>query len=200
MIKTTQLLVQEMKHYANPIAKIRRMVKAGELIPLVRGIYETDRGVPGYLHAPVIYGPSYLSFEFALSYHGLIPESVRVYTSASFEKNKSKRYETAFGVYTYRDIPSRAYSVGILHRIEKGYAYFIASPEKAICDQLYTIAPLNAQRDIERYLFEDLRIEQEYFFGLNMTFLIEIAAYYRTRNHRLLEAYIRRRVKNGTDH
>lgn len=199
MIKTTGILVQELEHYANPVAKIRRMVKAGELIPLVRGIYETNRGVPGHLLAPVIYGPSYLSFEFALSYHGLIPEAVRVFTSASYNKKKIKRYENSFGTYTYRDIPGRVYPIGILHRIENGYAYFIASPEKALCDQLYPVAPLDSQLDLERYLFEDLRITREDFWGLNTTDLIGIADRYRTRNHRLLAAYIRRRMKNGSD-
>ena len=48
-------------------------------------------------------------------------------------------------------------------------------------------------------LFEDLRITREDFWGLNTTDLIEIADRYRTRNHRLLAAYIRRRMKNGSD-
>lgn len=42
MIKTTAILRNELKEYVNPTAKIRRLVDSGELIPLVRGLYETD--------------------------------------------------------------------------------------------------------------------------------------------------------------
>ena len=56
-----------------------------------------------YLLAGSIYGPSYISFEFALSYYGLIPEAVHVVTCASFEKKKKKTYDTIFGTFTYRN-------------------------------------------------------------------------------------------------
>ena len=91
MIKTTAMLLEDLNDYVNPTAKIRRMVSNNELTPVVRGIYETDRNIPGYYLAPIIYGPSYLSFEFALSYHSLIPETVYIYTSATFEKKKLKK-------------------------------------------------------------------------------------------------------------
>mgnify|MGYP001314848454 CR=1 FL=1 len=76
MIKTTAMLREELNSYVNPTAKIRRMADEGKLIPVVRGIYETDKNTPGHYLAPIIYGPSYLSFEFALAYHSLIPEKV----------------------------------------------------------------------------------------------------------------------------
>ena len=66
------------------------MVQNEECIQVVKGLYETDRNVPPYLLAGSIYGPSYISFEFALSYYGLIPEMVRVVTCASFEKKKRR--------------------------------------------------------------------------------------------------------------
>ena len=70
------MLLQEYRSYANPAAKIARMVKSGKLTPIIRGLYETDASVPGYCLSGVIYGPSCLSFEFALSWHNLIPEAV----------------------------------------------------------------------------------------------------------------------------
>ncbi|MFA7674404.1 MAG: hypothetical protein WCY62_11190, partial [Clostridia bacterium] len=69
MIKTTAILYEELKKYTNPAAKIQRLVDSGELIPVIRGLYETDKNIPGYYLASSIYGPSYLSFEFALAYH-----------------------------------------------------------------------------------------------------------------------------------
>ena len=91
MIKTTGILVEEYKSYRNPKMKIGRLVKERKLIPIIRGLYETDDSVPGYLLANIIYGPSYLSFEFALSWYDLIPEAVFTITSASFSKKKNKR-------------------------------------------------------------------------------------------------------------
>ena len=113
MIKTTSIILQELAEYASPADKLTRMVKNGEYIPIARGLYETDKTVPGYLLAESIYGPSYLSFEFALSYHGMIPEAVYAYTCATFEKKKRKTYTNYFGTFYYRDVPSAAYPYGI---------------------------------------------------------------------------------------
>jgi hypothetical protein len=200
MIKTTTMLANELKEYVNPTAKIRRLVDGGELVPVVRGLYETDGNIPGYYLAPIIYGPSYLSFEFALAYYSLIPEAVYNFTSATFEKKKEKQYTTPYGTFTYRDVPSEAYPIGIVLHAENGYGFQIASPEKSICDQLYKISPLKNRGELEHLLFEDLRIDKEEFFNLNMANLFEIANRYHTQNHKLLQAYLRRRMKNGSDY
>ena len=89
---------------------------------------------PGYLLAASIYGPSYLSFDFALSYWGLIPEAVFSFTSATFDKKKRKQFVTPFGLFTYRDVPRKAYPFGIQILNEGDYSFFIANPEKALCD------------------------------------------------------------------
>lgn len=200
MIKTTAILKYEQKAYANPLAKVRRLVKDGELIPVVRGLYETDTNIPGYYLAQMIYGPSYLSFEFALAYYGLIPEAAYNFTSATFEKKKAKQYSTPYGTFTYRDVPSTAYPVGIVLHVENGYGFQIASPEKAICDELYLVSPLKNRRELERLLFEDLRIDREEFFRLNMDDLLAAANYYQTKNHKLLQSFVRRSIKNGSNH
>jgi hypothetical protein len=200
MIKTTAMLVEELNDYVNQTAKIRRLVDCGELVPIVRGLYETDLHTPGHYLAPAIFGPSYLSFEFALSYHSLIPEAVYTFTSACFEKKKAKRYETPFGTYTYRDVPGEAYPVGIILFSESGYGFQIATPEKAICDELYKLPPLKNRAELERLLFDDLRIDQDEFFRLNMADLFEIATLYHTQNHKLLRAFAKRRMKNGSNH
>ena len=89
MIKTTEILIQEYNSYSNPKMKIGRLVKEGKLIPIIKGLYETDSSIPGHYLAGIIYGPSYLSFEFALSWHNLIPEAVYTFTSASYSKKKN---------------------------------------------------------------------------------------------------------------
>ena len=37
----------------------------------------------------------------------MIPEAVYTVTSATFEKKKKKKFETAFGTFTYRDVLQR---------------------------------------------------------------------------------------------
>ena len=41
---------------------------------------------------------------------------------------------------------------------ENNYSYQIAIPEKALCDKLYTLVPLNNYTNLENILFNDLRI------------------------------------------
>ena len=149
----------------------------------------TDKNIPGYYLASIIYGPSYLSFECALAYYSLIPETVYTYTSATFEKKKAKQYENPFGAYTYRDVPSKAYPLGVNLYHENGYSYQIASAEKAVCDQLYIVSPVNNQKELEKLLFDDLRIDSDEFFRMNLSDLLEISSNYRAQNHKLLQAY-----------
>lgn len=47
MIKTTQMLYEETRGYACPKDRISGLVKKGELFPIVKGLYETERDTPG---------------------------------------------------------------------------------------------------------------------------------------------------------
>lgn len=194
MIITTQMLIEQYRDYANPNAKIRRLVHGGELFPLTRGIYETDGNAPGYYLAGAIFGPSYLSFDYALSVYGLIPEAAYVYTSATFGKKKAKKVENHFGHFAYRDVPPEAYPFGIVVKEENGYVYQMACPEKALCDKLYTMPPVNSQREIEQMLFEDLRIDRSEFARLDQNSILQIGESYHCNNLKYLMKYLRRRV------
>ena len=132
MLKTHLVLMDELKSYRNPAMKITSMVKTGELTRVVRGLYETDPHTPGYLLAASIYGPSYLSFEYALAHYGLIPEAVHQFTSASFDKKRAKQFETPFGVFSYRDVPEKAFPYGVQPLIENGYGYRLATRKGAL--------------------------------------------------------------------
>ena len=76
MLKTTGMLNDELMEYSNPGAAIRRMMDNKRLFKVRHGLYETNANIPGICLAIHIYGPSYLSFDFALSYYDLIPEAV----------------------------------------------------------------------------------------------------------------------------
>ena len=97
--------------YANPRMKISRMLAAGELTPLRRGLYLRDRTVNSLALAPAIYGPSYVSFTTALAWHGLIPERVEEVLCATLKRPAA--FETPVGRYRYRHVPARVFSIGI---------------------------------------------------------------------------------------
>ena len=192
MIKTTAILLEELRDYASPKTKLSRMVRKGECFPIVKGLYETDRRVPPHFLAGSIYGPSYISFEYALSYYGLIPEAARTVTCATFEKKKKKMYRTPFGNFTYRDVPSEAFPLEIDLRKEGDYWFRIALPEKALCDELYTIRPVRNRKELADLLFEDLRIEESDLLNLNRETIGELSPRYRSTNIKALCTFLKR--------
>ena len=195
MIVSTSILTDQLRKYGDPAGKILRMKVSGKLFPLTRGLYETDANAPGYCLAGAIFGPSYLSFDYALSVYGLIPEAVYSFTSATFDKKKAKTVENRFGRFTYRDVPTDAYPFGIAIKEENGYIYQMASPEKALCDKLYTMPPVTSQKELERMLFEDLRIDRAEFEKLDAAFILQIGAKYRCNNVKYLTKYVGRKAR-----
>lgn len=192
MLVTTRMLEDRLSTYENPRNKIGRMVSAGELVPVRRGLYETDRATPGYFLAPCIYGPSYLSFEYALSRHGLIPEAARSYTSATCGKRKTRRYENAFGLYSYQDVPLAVFPLFVNLMREGSYACWLASPEKALCDRLYKLPPATSRRALEQLLFDDLRIDEEGLCALDSSVVRCLAERYHSRSVSRLASYLER--------
>ena len=111
-------------------------------------MYENNANVSGVYLANAIYGPSYISFNYALAYYGLIPEAVYEFTSATTEKKKKKSFNNRFGTFSYRDVPVDAYPYGINIIEESGYSFMIASKEKALCDNLYELPPVKNLKEL----------------------------------------------------
>ncbi len=196
MIKTTRMLMQELSGYANSKTKIARLVKEKKLFPIIKGLYETRRDLSPVSLAGVIYGPSYLSFHWALNYYGMIPETVYGCTSATYKKNRRKQYTTIFGNYFYRDVPSAVYPLELsIITIDEGYPVQIASPEKALCDRLYIASPQNSVKEIEDMLFDNLRLDEDVFAKLNFQTILELTALYRCANLKLFAAWIKKNVR-----
>ena len=194
MIITNNIAKSNLIEYSNKNNKISRDIRDGKLHKIINGLYETDSNTPGYLLAGSIYGPSYISFEFALSYYGLIPERVSTITCATCDKKKKKEYNTDFGTFTYRDVPVLAYPEEIILKEENNYSYQIATPEKALCDKLYTLVPLNNYANLENMLFIDLRIDEEEFNKLNVDKIERLSELYHSTNIDLLARYMRRNI------
>lgn len=197
MIKTYNMIIHELHDYRSPKTKLGRLVKEGVYTPVIRGLYETDPNTAGYLLAGSIYGPSYLSFDFALSYYGMIPEIVHTVTCATYNKKKKRIYETEFGNFIYRDVPVKAYPIGIIIKNESDYSFQIATKEKALSDKLYSMKPISNQKELETVLVDDLRIDMDEVIKLDENDLREISEAYHSTNVSLLYRLVKRRkMKN----
>ncbi|HHV14196.1 MAG TPA: hypothetical protein GXX66_00935 [Acholeplasmataceae bacterium] len=192
MIYTIEDLLIKNKNYSDVRGKISRDLRDGKIIQIRRGLYETDKNTSGHYLASYIYGPSYLSFDYALAKYGLIPEGVfKTYTSATFKKNKKKRYSNYFGDYLYRDVPESVYMFGVKAVLENGYTYHIATPEKALCDKLYTLKPVKNLSELKNLIFNDLRVDETLFRKLDLEFITKISSKYKSTNLKLLEKLIK---------
>ena len=138
--------------------KIARMIRSGDLFQLRRGLYATRRDINPLCLAASIYGPSYISFETALSFYGLIPEAVYEITSATLKR--PKEFENIFGRYRYHTLPKNVYSIGIERITESGIPFLIASPTKALCDRIAREPRMRSMSDV-RHWTEWLRLNEE---------------------------------------
>ena len=118
-------------------------------------------------------------------------EKYSIFTGATFEKKKEKRYTAHWGIFTYRDVPSIAYPHGIRLVPEGNYIYAIATAEKALCDKLYTEAPVKNKKELVELLFENFRIDEEEFKKLNFENINDLANLYRSTNLKLLQKTLR---------
>ncbi len=163
MFKDHATLMQELREYASPRARLTRMIRSGKVIQVRRGIFldPADRDYSMKSLAAVIYGPSYISFEYALAFRGLIPENVRVITCGIYKKNKNRYFHTPLGDFRYYYLPIAAFPYGITVGDENSQRYLMATPEKALCDTLYKTRGIDSRDALEDLLFEDLRLETD---------------------------------------
>jgi predicted transcriptional regulator of viral defense system len=161
--------------------KIARMIESGELIQLRRGLYATRDDLDPLALAASIYGPSYISFETALSYHGLIPEEVYEITSATLRR--PKEFENRFGRYRFRRVPERVYPIGVERVADSQIPFLIASPTKALCDRIALEPRMRSMRDVHRWA-ELMRLDPA--MELDVAVLAASAEHYRRPAVRLL--------------
>lgn len=191
MIYDMQSLKIKYKSYANILQKISIETKKNNLIRIKRGLYTDNIKIDAPVIANICYGISYLSFEYALSYYGLIPEYVTLYTSACYGKKNNKIYNTSIIRFEYRSIPSEAFPYGIVYlKSENGIRYKIATKEKALCDVLYTKYPVRTIKDLKVLLFDDLRIDEFEFMKLDFEFIKTICPLYHSNTLLTLMKYI----------
>ena len=157
-------------------ALLKRALKSGEVIRIHRGLYclatkYLRRKPDPLVFAQLIHGPSYISLETALSYHGWIPEAVYAITSASMDR--AREFETPFGHFSFTRIPQKVFYTEVT-RIEKqdgnepglhaGESFLMASPLKALADYVYAH---RVDWTSAGPVIESLRVDESALAGIN---------------------------------
>ncbi len=172
-------------------ALVKRALAKGEILGIRRGLYCL---APRYQKKPVsvfaaaqrIYGPSYVSMESALGYHGWIPEAVRACTCVSY--GNAREFHTPIGFFLYRRVPQRIFFAGVERLVDpSGNVFFMASPVKALADYVYVQKPeWNELADAA----ESLRIETEDLASVSRDQIDELSEdYSNSRVRRFLDAW-----------
>ena len=199
----SQALLDELREYDRPRDKITSLLRQGAIVRVKKGIYVFGakyrrRPFSTEVLANMICGPSYISLDYALHYHGLIPERVEAVTSVTI--SRSRRFSTPVALFTYHNIHIQAYAIGI-DQVEpqNGCSFLIATPEKALADKIQADrgTAIRSQAEMRSYLLDSLRIDPEGLEKLNAVKISLIADQYRSRKLRLLNAVVSRAGKKG---
>lgn len=177
-----EYLIQALRNYKKPRDAVTRLLRNGSIIRVKKGLYvfgeNYRRGVICKESlANLIYGPSYISLEYALSYYGFIPERVEQITSMT--PLRSKTFQTPIGIFAYVHLLLRKCAVGVtLVETDPHHNFLIATPEKALADRISFHKNLSSIQDVYSYVCEGLRIEEELLTRLRLPLLNEIEKIY----------------------
>ena len=195
-------LMAALSGFAKPHDKITRLLQSGEIIRVKKGLYvfgkdQRFRPYSRELLANLIYGPSFVSLDYALSFHGLIPESVKQVTSVT--SGRARWFETPVGIFVYRPVPLHSFHVGVQRIENDDVAFLIASAERAVADKVREdrTVPIRSIRDARAYLFDHLRVDEAAFAALNLESLQKAAHALRSRKAEMCVHLLRKLGEAG---
>ncbi|HEY5234737.1 MAG TPA: hypothetical protein VIJ14_01055 [Rhabdochlamydiaceae bacterium] len=177
-----QILMHYLKEYKKPRDKVTLLIKDKTIIRVKKGLYifgpdYRRSAISQEILANLIYSPSYISLEYALSKYGLIPE--RAYVVTNICLHRSRTFKTTVGVFAYKTRSLSTYPLGIRRvEIPQEGSYLIADPEKALVDLISQVKGLKNVQQMKEYLYENMRMEQSDLKKLNKKLLGEILSSY----------------------
>ena len=122
---------------ASTYKALERYAKQKGIVRLRNGLYMLPRAkISPLVIANILYRPSYISYETALSHHHLIPESVYAVTSAT--TRRTHELEADDHGYIYHSIKRGAFTGYRGYKIGDE-TVMMAEPEKALCDSLFLV-------------------------------------------------------------
>ncbi len=194
-------LMAALERYAHPRDKVTDLLRRGLIVRVKKGLYVFGdalrrRPYSRELLANLIYGPSFVSLDYALAFHGLIPERVAAVTSVT--PHRARAFDTPVGRFVYRPVPPDYYPLG-MDRVEQGdVAFLVAVPERALADKVRDDRghPLRTAAAAAAYLFENLRLNRDAAAALDAGVLEELAEAGRSQKLAVCARVLRRLQKN----
>ncbi len=138
------------------------------------------QSVPYEQIANQLYGPSYLSLEWALSYYGMIPEGVYAVTFVTCARTKN--FKTILAEFQYQHLSMSRFSCGQTLVQNLIGNYLIAAPEKAIVDLVYFKCKNMSAEDLKTDLIESKRIDVDKLKKLNKEHLLDVKNIYKSKS------------------
>lgn len=170
----------------HPRDKITHLLRSGAIIRVKKGLYVFG---PEYSRRPfsreslanLIYGPSYVSLEYALSFYGMIPEKIEMVTSVTNKRNKF--FETPIGNFSYSYLSTEKYSEQITQvELDEFHNVLMAGKEKALADKLYFLKEEIPPKEMFSFLTNNLRIEMETLKELDVRRVKRLMQIYKNKN------------------
>ncbi len=197
-----QMLMHTLRDYAKPRDRVTTLLKQGVVRRVKKGLYVFGEGYGSKpasreILSNLIYGPSYVSLEYALQIHGLIPERVTAITSTCLGSSRS--FETPLGLFTYHSVPAKAFYLGIERiKIDKERSYLMADAEKALVDKIKLGHgnSIQNQGEMRDYITQNLRIEWEAFLEMDFMKIEKYSAVFDSFKLKILVNLLRRGKKN----
>jgi len=160
---------------------VKRAIQSGILIPLRRGLYyltkpDHDKPLNLFVVAQYLYGPSYISCESALAYHGWIPEAVPTITSACTQRTKT--FSNRIGDFVYHKLPLKNFYCETDYIQTPSGPMMMAKPWKAILDYIYIFKKNWKSLDP---LIKSFRIEEENLSTLKDYYIEKLEDFYHQR-------------------
>lgn len=126
---------------------VNRLLESGVLIKIERNKYGFKKySCSEFVLANFIYEPSYVSFESALNFYGILSQFPYEITSATLGQTRSKKFNgKEYGYYHLKK--------SLFWGYVKVDNYLIADKEKALADQLYL-----ASKGIKKIHFEEYNL------------------------------------------
>lgn len=179
---------------------VKRALASGEILHVGRGLYcltekYLKRKIDPLVLAERVHGPSYISLETALSYHGWIPEAVYAITSVSMDR--AREFDTPLGHFSFTPVPQRVFYTEV-DRVETqvggvaGESFLLASPLKALADYVYVH---KREWDSARPVMESLRVDESLLAGIEAETFDRLLANYASRRVRRFLAGLRKDLK-----
>lgn len=141
---------------------LSRNTQKGYLVKLKNGLYQFPQdNLAEEFIANKVYRPSYVSLEYALSFYGIIPETVYEVTSTTTKP--SREFIINNISYSYHKIKKQAFT-GYVGKRQASVEYLIAEPEKALVDWLYFV-DLGRRKIQDRLEVRDLSLDKMFKYG-----------------------------------